>query len=211
MKVKRARAHEGKIYSEFSQLYEPIFTRLLGPRIRSTIESLNIPPGAKVLEVGVGTGLSLSAYPSHAQVTGIDIAPRMLARARRKVVEHGWHHIELRQMDALYMDFADEQFDYVMAFHIVSVVPDSHRLLQEILRVSKSQGTVVIINHFRSERKWLARAIDMLDPLTRRLGWRTTVRLSDVVDSAPLNVEHRFKTSARSLFTVVVAAKTGSN
>ena len=211
MKVNGARSHESKIYGEFSHFYERIFTRLLGPRVHSTIQSLRIPPRAKVLEVGVGTGLSLSAYPHHAEVMGIDIAPEMLGQARRKVRQHGWRHVDLRCMDALDMDFPDEHFDYVMAFHIVSVVPDSDRLIREILRVSKPGGTIVIINHFRSERRWLARFIDLFDPVTRRLGWRTTVQVSDLVDRAPLSVEHRFKMSARSLFTVLVATKPGAN
>ena len=206
-----ASSHESKIYSKFSHLYERIFTRLLGPRVHSTIQSLGIPPGAKVLEVGIGTGLSLSAYPRHAQVTGIDIAADMLAQARQKVKEHGWQHVELRCMDALDMDFPDEHFDYVTAFHTVSVVPDSDRLIREILRVSKPGGTIAIINHFRSERRWLARLIDLLDPITRRLGWRTTVRLSDLVDDVPLSVKQRFKTSGRSLFTVLMATKPGTN
>jgi len=211
LRKKRARSHESKIYCELSHLYEPIFTKMLGPRIRSTIASLEISPGARVLEVGVGTGLSLAAYPADVAVTAIDIAPEMLARARRKIDRHAWRHIRLLQMDALDMDLPDEHFDYVMAFHIVSVVPDFERLIREILRVTKPGGTVVIINHFRSEHKWLAPLVDMLDPITRRLGWRTTLRLGDVIDSSRLRVEQRFKTSRRSLFTVVVAVKPGAS
>jgi phosphatidylethanolamine/phosphatidyl-N-methylethanolamine N-methyltransferase len=207
MAVQEVRSHESKIYYEFSKFYERIFTGLLGPRIRSTIDALSIPPGARILEVGVGTGLSLSAYPLHAEVTGIDLAPEMLDQAQEKVDQNGWRHIRLRQMDALHMDFPDSHFDYVMAFHILSVVADSDRLVQEILRVCKPRGTVTIINHFRSERRWLAPLVDILDPVTRRLGWRTTLRFSDVVADAPLHVEQRFKTSLGSLFTVVVATK----
>ncbi|MHC4405401.1 MAG: class I SAM-dependent methyltransferase, partial [Planctomycetota bacterium] len=187
-KPKKARSHESRIYDQFSRFYERIFARFLSERIHSTIRSLEIPPGARVLEVGVGTGLSLPAYPEHVEVTGIDIAEKMLAQAQEKVDECGWRHVELRAMDALAMDFPDEHFDYVMAFHIVSVVPDPERLIREMLRVAKVGATVVIINHFRSERKWLARLIDLLDPITRRFGWRTTLRLSDVVDGAPLCV-----------------------
>jgi hypothetical protein len=69
---------------------------------------------------------------------------------------------------------------------------------------------VTIINHFRSERRWLAPLVDILDPVTRRLGWRTTLRFSEVVAEAPLHVEQRFKTSLGSLFTVVVATKTST-
>jgi phosphatidylethanolamine/phosphatidyl-N-methylethanolamine N-methyltransferase len=210
MALQEVRSHESKTYYEFSKFYERIFTGLLGPRIRSTIDALSIPPGARILEVGVGTGLSLSAYPLHAEVTGIDLAPEMLDQAQEKVDQNRWRHIRLRQMDALHMDFPDSHFDYVMAFHILSVVADSDRLVREILRVCKPRGTVAIINHFRSERRWLAPLVDFLDPVTRRLGWRTTLRFSELVAEAPLHVEQRFKTSLGSLFTVVVATKTST-
>ncbi len=204
-------SHQSKIYHELSEFYERIFAPFLHRRIQWTIQSLEIPPGAKILDVGVGTGLSLSAYPRHAEVTGIDIASGMLAQAQKKIDRPGWRHVELRRMNALDMDFPDESFDYVMAFHIVSVVPDYRRLVREIVRVSKPGATIVIINHFRSQRKWLAPLVDLLDPVTRRLGWRTTLRFSDVLDNTPLRVQRRFKTHSRSLFTIVVATKPGPN
>lgn len=207
MAHRKALSHEGKIYYEFSHLYERIFTGVLGPRICSTIDSLDIPAGSRILEVGVGTGLSLAAYRNDVDVVGIDLAPEMLVQAQGKIDEYGWKHIALRQMDALNMDFPDECFDYVMAFHIVSVVPDTARLVREMLRVTKTGGTVVIINHFRSEKKWLAPLVDLLDPVTRRIGWRTTLRFDEVIKGFPLHVTQRFKTSRHSLFTVMVATK----
>ena len=80
--------HESKIYSEFSHLYDKIFSRFFSDRITAVIRNLNIQPGAKVLEVGVGTGLSMDAYPAHCEVTGIDLAPGMLERglARKNVL-----------------------------------------------------------------------------------------------------------------------------
>jgi len=207
MAIAGAEPHESKIYYEFSHLYDRIFTRFFYPRIVSTLRSLNVPPGAKVLEVGVGTGLSLSAYPGHAEVTGIDLAPEMLEQAQRKVKGEGWRHVRLMQMDALNLEFADGEFDYVTAFHVVSVVPDHAGLMREMVRVCKPGGTVVIINHFRSRRTWLARLIDRLDPITRKLGWRTTLRCEELFEGVPLRVERRFKTAQTSLFTVVIAHK----
>jgi phosphatidylethanolamine/phosphatidyl-N-methylethanolamine N-methyltransferase len=207
MALAGAEPHESKIYYEFSHLYDRIFTRFFFPRILSTLRSLNIPRGAKVLEVGVGTGLSLSAYPPHAEVTGIDLAPEMLEQAQRKVKEEGWRHVRLMPMDALNLEFADKEFDYVTAFHVVSVVPDHAGLMREMVRVCKPGGTLVIINHFRSRRRWLASLIDRLDPLTRKLGWRTTLRCEELLTEVPLRVERRFKTSGTSLFTVLIARK----
>lgn len=207
MAVAETRPHESKIYYEFSHLYDRIFTRVFFPRIESTIRSLKIPPAARVLEVGVGTGLSLSAYPPHADVTGIDLARDMLDQAQEKITRNGWRHVTLRQMDALNLEFPAGHFDYVTAFHVVSVVPDHARLMGEIVRVCRPGGTIVVINHFRSQRGWLAPLVDLFDPITRRLGWRTTLRFSELFDGSSLRIERRYKTSPRSLFTVAIATR----
>jgi phosphatidylethanolamine/phosphatidyl-N-methylethanolamine N-methyltransferase len=207
MTNRTASSHRSKTYHQLADFYELLFARFFRDRIHSAIRSLEIPPGARVLEIGVGTGLSLDAYPAHAEVTGIDLSHDMLRQAQEKVDEMGWRHIELRQMDALNLDFPSERFDYLMAFHVVSVVPDHERMIGELLRVAKSGATIVIINHFRSEKRWVAKMTDALDPVTRRLGWRTTLRLNDVVDSRPLEIHRVYKSSPRSLFTVVQAKK----
>ena len=198
---------ESKIYYEFSHFYDRIFTRFFFPRIQSTITDLSIATGSKILEVGVGTGLSLSAYPTNTEVIGIDLAPEMLEQAQRKVEREGWRHIRLQQMNALDLKFVDGEFDYVTAFHVVSVIPDHETLMKEIFRVCRPGGTVVIINHFRSSRKWLATLVDCLDPITRKLGWRTTLHWTDLFREVPLEVQSRFKTKETSLFTVVIATK----
>lgn len=197
--------HQSKIYSEFSHLYDKIFERVFFPRILRVIDSLRIPRGARVLELGVGTGLSLCAYPPHADVTGIDLAQDMLDQAGEKISEHGWSHITLRQMDALALDFPDDCFDFVMAFHVVSVVPNANRLMDEARRVCRPGGKLVIINHFRSPRRWLRSLVDLVDPVTRHLGWRTTLGLDDLLNDTAVAVEQQYKTNPRSLFTVLVA------
>src|SRR5450759_4675653 len=140
--IEGAQAHQSKLYYEFSHLYDRVFARVFYPRIAQVIRSLNIEPGARILEVGVGTGLSLDAYPTHCQVTGVDLAPDMLERAQEKIVRNGWRHLSVMEMDALNMKFVDNAFDYVMAFHVVSVVPDAQRLMQEVVRVGKPGATI---------------------------------------------------------------------
>ncbi len=197
--------HQSKIYSEFSHLYDKIFERIFFPRIARVLASLQIPHGARVLELGVGTGLSLSAYPQQCDVLGVDLAQDMLDRAADKVRDRGWKHITLRQMDALNLDLLSDSFDYVTAFHVVSVVPDAARMMAEARRVCRPGGKLVIINHFRSERPLIGPLVDLADPVTRKLGWRTTLKLVDIIDGAPVSIEQKFKTSPRSLFTVVIA------
>jgi phosphatidylethanolamine/phosphatidyl-N-methylethanolamine N-methyltransferase len=196
--------HESRLYYEFSHLYDLIFRRVFYPRIAMVIRSLAIEPGARVLELGVGTGLSLDAYPSHAHVTGIDLAPDMLERAQDKINRNGWRHIALEQGDALNLQFPDDSFDYVMAFHVVSVVPNPRRMMTEARRVCRPGGMITVINHFRSPNPALARVAHVIDPVTRWLGW-TTLRLPEILDRRALHVERQWKTSPRSLFTIVVA------
>jgi phosphatidylethanolamine/phosphatidyl-N-methylethanolamine N-methyltransferase len=204
MALANAQPHESRLYYEFSHLYDLLFRRVFYPRIAMVIRSLAIEPGARVLELGVGTGLSLDAYPTHCQVTGIDLAPDMLERAQDKVNRNGWRHITLEQGDALNLKFADDTFDYVMAFHVVSVVPDPMRMMAEARRVCRPGGVITMINHFRSTNPFITRFMRTIDPLTRRVGW-TTLNLADVLDRDALHVERQWKTSARSLFTIVVA------
>jgi len=203
MAIANSQPHESRLYYELSHFYDLIFRRVFYPRIAMVIRALDIRPAARVLELGVGTGLSLEAYPPHCQVTGIDLAPDMLERAQDKIDRNGWRHITLHQGDALDLKFADDSFDYVMAFHVVSVVPDPRRMMAEARRVCRPGGVITIINHFRSPQPVVDRLTRTMDPVTRRLGW-TTLRLSEVIDRELLHIERQWKTSRRSLFTIVV-------
>jgi phosphatidylethanolamine/phosphatidyl-N-methylethanolamine N-methyltransferase len=200
--------HQSPIYYEFSHLYDRTFGRVFTGRIVRVVGSLGIDPGARVLEIGVGTGISLEAYPAHARVTGIDLAEDMLAKARERIAANGWDHIGVQQGDALNLPFPDASFDYVTAFHVVSVVPDARRMLAEACRVCRPQGTIAIVNHFRSEHSSVARVQKTVDPVFRRLGW-TTLRLSELLRDSGLRVERQWKTSPRSLFKIVIARNEG--
>ena len=199
-------AHESKLYSDFAPFYDKVFGKIFYSRLRWVIESLKIPKGAKVLEVGVGTGTSFPAYPRHCEVIGIDLAPDMLARARRKIRENYWSHLKVVEMDALHLEFADDSFDYVMAFHVVTVVPDPIRMIEEARRVCRPGGRIVIVNHFTSESPLVGFVTEALDPVTRHLGWRTNLRLKPFIHAAELSVETVYKLSKLSLYTVLVGS-----
>lgn len=200
-------AHESKIYSEFAPLYDKIFGKIFYNRLERVIEDLEIPPGAQVLEVGAGTGTSFPAYPSHCEITGVDLAPDMLARARRKIQENGWSHFKVMEMNALDLKFSDNSFDYVMAFHVVTVVPDPVRMIAEAKRVCKPGGKIVIVNHFTSEHPLLGPLTEALDPITRWLGWRTDLKLKPFIQTANLKVETIYKLNKASLYTVLLCQK----
>jgi phosphatidylethanolamine/phosphatidyl-N-methylethanolamine N-methyltransferase len=202
-------AHESLLYGELAKVYDLIFARVFYPRIARTIRQLKIPPGSRVLEIGVGTGLSLSAYPRHSRVLGLDRSPEMLKHARRKVDRLRMRHIHLIEGDALHLPFAPATFDYVMAFHVITVVPDHERLLAEARRVLRPGGTLVVINHFRSKSSWLSRFEKNLEPLSKRWGW-TTLDVREA--TAHMGDPGLYRRSSRrgTLFTVLVARQPGA-
>jgi phosphatidylethanolamine/phosphatidyl-N-methylethanolamine N-methyltransferase len=201
-----AQAHESRLYSEYALLYDKTFGKIFYDRIRRVIESLNIPPGARVLELGVGTGTSFPAYPRHCDVIGIDLAADMLAQARAKIAKNAWRHLQVMEMDALNLSFGDNSFDYVTAFHTVTVVPDPVRMLAEAKRVCRPQGKIVIVNHFTTDLPIIGPMTEALDPVTRHLGWRTKLRLEPFLEATDFNVEELYKISKLSLYTVIVGA-----
>ena len=109
----------------------------------------------------------------------------MLARARRKIEENGWSHFKVMEMDALDLKFPDNTFDYVMAFHVVTVVPDPLRMIAEANRVAKPGGRIVIVNHFTTDVPVLGSLTQALDPMTRWLGWRTDLETQAVYRNQP--------------------------
>jgi phosphatidylethanolamine/phosphatidyl-N-methylethanolamine N-methyltransferase len=206
-RLSELRPSESSLYRHFADYYDLLFSGFFAAHIDRTIRGMNLPADARVLEVGVGTGLSLPSYPRNVSVLGIDLSQDMLDQAARKYHGPEWDHIRLQQMDALNLQLPPESFDYVMAFHMLSVVPDPHRAMREMVRVCKPQGQVVVINHFRSRNPQLARFVDSLNPLTRRLGWRSDLRVEEVLNDIPVCVRRHKKTSTVSIFTMLTLSK----
>src|SRR5271170_2181471 len=173
--------HESKVYSDLAIIYDSIFGRMFVDSEHSVIENLKLRPNQRVLEVGVGTGISLDGYPPYVHVVGIDPSSDMLAQAEKKVRENHWTNVELKQGDALNLDFPDNSFDDVTTFHVMTVVPDPVRMMSEMVRVCKPGGRIVIVNHFASEKPLLFFMGKLITPLTKLLGWTCRVRASDVL------------------------------
>ena len=126
------------------------FGRVFVDHEHEVIESLGFRPGQRALEVGVGTGISLDAYPPYIHLTAIDPSDSMLAHAVTKTKENNWRHIDLRNGDAQALEFPDNSFDWVLTFHVMTVVPDPRRMMSEMIRVCKPGGRIVVITHFAS-------------------------------------------------------------
>ncbi len=199
-------AHASRLYNGLAKLYDPLFARVFYPRISRTIHTLDLPPNAKVLELGVGTGLSIEAYPPHARVLGIDYSAAMLKQARKKRDRRGLHHIDLAEMDATALDLPDNSFDFVMAFHVVTVVPEPCRLMEEAFRVCRPGGTVMVINHFRPEKGALARLEIRCDRMLRGFGW-TTMTMAEMFAATPLECLSIRHDAPHSLFYQVELRK----
>lgn len=125
-------------------------------------------PGGEVLEVGVGTGANMPYYPARVQVTAIDIAENMLARAKVRATKLGVD-LELRQMDVEHLDFTDGRFDYVVASFVFCSVPDPVAGLREARRVLKPDGVLLLLEHVRSENVVVGKLMDVLNPVVVRV------------------------------------------
>jgi phosphatidylethanolamine/phosphatidyl-N-methylethanolamine N-methyltransferase len=200
----RREAHESVLYSHFSHFYDLVFGRVFLPRVARVIRGLEIPAGARVLELGVGTGAALSAYPHHCHVTGLDLSEAMLREARARIARKGWKHVDVVQGDAMRLPFPDDAFDYVMAFHVVTVVPEPDHLMREAIRVCRPGGLVTVVNRFRSDSALLDRVEKRLEPVTLHWGWRT-LRREEVFDPYPLEILSARHGGPYGLFTAVVA------
>lgn len=202
-----AEPHESRVYSDLAHLYDHVFGRVFVDHEHEVIEELGFRPGQRALEVGVGTGISLDAYPPYVHVTGIDPSANMLDHAVAKIRENNLAHIELRSGDAQALEFPDNSFDWVLTFHVMTVVPDPRRMMSEMIRVCKPGGRIVVISHFASPNPLLYAFGRAINPLTKMLGWTTRLRARDVLDGQPITVERNRRFSAISVHYCIVARK----
>lgn len=178
-----------KAYRRYARLYDFYFGQVFQPGRKAVIQRLACQPGEKILEVGVGTGLSLPLYPDHAQLTGIDISPEMLERAQARVTRDGLKHVEqLRVMDAEAMQFPDNRFDKVVAMYVASVVPHPERLMDEMRRVCKPDGELYIVNHFLSDNPLMGGMERLISPLSKLIGFRPDLSVDDFITETDLAV-----------------------
>mgnify|MGYP002378351215 CR=1 FL=1 len=190
-----------RTYRRWAPVYDRTFGIVTRMGRQRAVAEVNRGQG-RVLEVGVGTGLSLPGYAPHLEVTGIDYSDDMLAIARDRVTREGLTQVrELRQMDARRLDFPDAHFDWVVAMYLVSVVPDPETVIAEISRVCKPGGQVIIVNHFARETGPLAWIERRLAPLANRLGWHADFEQGRILGEASLQVAEERRLSPAGLFT----------
>lgn len=180
------------VYDKLAKVYDLFFGPTLHPGRLQAIERMNIQPGERVLEVGVGTGINLSLYPRQADVTGIDFSSSMLEKARERAARPDAAPVRLLQMDAAAMRFADDSFDIVYAPYLISVVPDPVKVAQDMRRVCRPGGRIIFLNHFLSPNPILSRCERLISPMTIHIGFKSDLDLPAFLaqaDLKPISIE----------------------
>lgn len=195
-------------YARWAPVYDRTFGAVTQVGRRTAVGTINALDAHEVLEVGVGTGLALPFYRPDLKVTGIDYSPNMLGKARDKVAAQGLDHVVgLNQMDARALDFPDAKFDAVVAMHIMSVVPEPERVIEEMARVCKPGGHVVISNHFARQTGLLSRVERFSAPFADLLGWHSDFDIATVLRSSTLMVKTQRSLPPLGMMTLLVLQK----
>jgi phosphatidylethanolamine/phosphatidyl-N-methylethanolamine N-methyltransferase len=162
-----------KAYARWAPVYDLVFGALFDRGRQAAIVAAE-QIGGRILEVGVGTGLSLPGYSSQTRIVGIDLSESMLRKAQERVADLSLKNVEaLEVMDAEHLSFPDGSFDVVVAHYVVSTVPNPEAALDEFARALRPGGEIVLVNRVGAD-SGLRRVVEqLLEPLVRRLGWRT--------------------------------------
>lgn len=190
-------------YRRWAPIYDYTFGKISTAGRRHAVEQINTSAG-DVLEVGVGTGLSLPDYKPHLSITGIDLAPEMLQKARERVQAEGLKNVVgLHEMDAGNLRFPDASFDTVVAMYVITVVPEPEKVMRELARVTKPGGQVLLVNHFSQDdglRGWVER---QMAPFADLVGWHSVFETSRVMVCDDLKLVDRKSLRPWGIFTMM--------
>jgi phosphatidylethanolamine/phosphatidyl-N-methylethanolamine N-methyltransferase len=190
-------------YKRWAPVYDRTFGKFVEAAVRTVTARANAFSG-RLLEVGVGTGLALPLYGPQLRVTGIDMSPHMLERARKRVGRRRQGNVEaLLEMDATALEFADASFDLSVAMFVMTVVPDPVAVMHELARVTRPGGGVLICNHFSVEAGLRGALERRLAKFAPRLGWRPEFPIETVLCCPDLRVVSVTPVKPLGLFTLV--------
>ncbi len=187
-----------KAYARWAPVYDMVFGRVFEQGRRASIDAAEKhcgPGGGRILEVGVGTGISLPDYSRVNRIVGIDISAPMLRKARERVIEHNLTNVEaIAVMDAKHLAVPDTSFDVVVAQYVITAVPDPEATLDDFARVLRPGGEIILVNHLGAEQGFRKAFEQGFSPLARRLGWSPVFpwkRLTDWTARAGFRVIER--------------------
>lgn len=197
--------HQGvkNAYRRWAPVYDHTFGRVATEGRLRAVDAINQRQG-RVLEVGVGTGLSLPAYGKHLEIVGIDLSTEMLEKARERVAKGRLDHITgLHEMDAGELEFADGSFDTVVAMYVMTVVPEPAKVMRELARVCAPGGEVILVNHFSQDhgvRGWVERR---MAPFADVFGWHPVFEQGRVMVCDDLELVETRLMKPMGLFTMM--------
>lgn len=187
-----------KVYNIYASFYDFLFGSIFNPGRLSCVGIINnsAPQNATILEIGIGTGLSLPLYRKDLHITGIDISDKMLEKAKELAIEKKLNdRVQLKVMDAADLEFEDNSFDYIVAMYVASVVPDVHLFLEEIARVAKPNAKVIFVNHFASEHRIVNFFERKLAPLNNLIGFKSDFSIHSLLNYKKLTLINSHKTN----------------
>lgn len=189
-----------KFYDRFTFLY-PLIDLFLKPQKHKFFTQINLCPHGQLLEIGVGNGSHFKYYRRH-EITGIDTSGSMLSRARKNLKSN----IQLLQMSGEALSFPNATFDYVILSHVIAVVGDPEKLLEEVHRVLKPNGKVFILNHFTPDN-WLRYLDKMFEKLSSLLFLKSVFHISSLRKIGMFQLQEEFSAGPFSYFKIMIYEK----
>ena len=192
-----------RAYARWAPVYDFTFGKIADSGRLAAVEHINKGTG-NVLEVGVGTGMSLPHYKNHLQITGIDLSPDMLEVARKRVSKRNLSNVAaIEEMDAGEMSFADNSFQTVVAMYVMTVVPDPVKVMHELERVCAPGGDVIVVNHFSTTRGLRGRVEKAMSGFGDKLGWRPEFPMRTIMVTQDLQLIDTVPLKPFGLFTLM--------
>jgi phosphatidylethanolamine/phosphatidyl-N-methylethanolamine N-methyltransferase len=192
------------VYGKMASVYDLFFGLPLHHGRAAAIRRMAIDPDHHILEVGVGTGMSLPLYPQRCSVTAIDLSDSMLERARARVLRYDLRNVRLMQMDAAHLLFPDDSFDIVYAPYFISCVPDPIGVTRELRRVCRPGGRIVFLNHFLSDGAILSKFERAIAPLTVHLGFKSDFDLPAFLAQTGLRAESIERVNVPRIWSLLI-------
>ncbi|MCF8110122.1 MAG: methyltransferase domain-containing protein [Desulfobacteraceae bacterium] len=195
-----------KAYKRYAGYYDKIFGKIFEHGRRVLVDKMKAEPGQRVLEVGVGTGLSLPLYPEEVFVVGIDISPHMLWLAKNHINSGDSDGArDLSLMDAQNMSFATNSFDKVALMYVVTVVPHPDLMMAEVRRVCKPGGDIFVLNHF-SNHRLIPRIVETaMLPFRNLLGFRPRFSMEAFLEGNSMHVVETCQVNLLGYWTLIHA------
>ena len=202
-----------KSYKRVSGFYDLTFGQVFRPGQKKLVSMMECTSADRVLEIGIGTGTSYKYYPTETHVTGIDISPDMLEKAKVNIQKDNLKNKNVLLMNGEQLKFDDNSFDKVVGMYVVSVTQNPDLLINEMKRVCKPNGDIYLVNHFSfdTDSKILKILEKGLMPVSKYLGWRPYFPFSEFNAYAKLNVQSISKVNLFDYWGIIHAINSPAN